>query len=36
MIILQVTKNQGFTMSLEDTLLEKPQGAGQIGHSKLF
>ena len=26
MIILKVTKNQGFTLSLEDTLFEKPQG----------
>ena len=25
MIILKVTKNQGFTLSLEDTFLEKPQ-----------
>ena len=24
MVILKVTKNQGFTLSLEDTLLEKP------------
>ena len=28
-IILEVTKNQGFTLSLEDTIFEKPQG-GQI------
>ena len=26
-IILKVTKNQGFTLSLEDTFFEKPQGA---------
>ena len=26
MIILLVTKNQGFTLSLEDTFLERPQG----------
>ena len=26
MIILKVTKNQDFTLSLEDTLFEKPQG----------
>ena len=26
MIILKVTKIQGFTLSLEDTLLEKSQG----------
>ena len=24
--ILKVTKNQGFTLSLEDTILKKPQG----------
>ena len=28
MIILKVTKNQGFVLSLEDTFFEKPQGAG--------
>ena len=27
MIILKVTKNQGFTLRLEDTFLEKPQGS---------
>ena len=26
MIILEVTKNQGFALSLENTILEKPQG----------
>ena len=26
MIILKVTKNQGFTLSVEDTVLKKPQG----------
>ena len=26
MIILKVTKKPGFTLSLEDTFLEKPQG----------
>ena len=26
MIILKVTKKQSFTLSLEDTFLEKPQG----------
>ena len=26
MIILKVTKKQGLTLSIEDTLLEKPQG----------
>ena len=33
MIIFNVTKNQGFTFSLEDSFLEKPKwrrGAGQI------
>ena len=30
MIISKVTKNQRFTLSLEDTVLEKPQGGGQI------
>ena len=29
MIILKITKNQGFNLSLEDTVFEKPQG-GQI------
>ena len=29
MIRLKVTKNEGFTLSLEDTFLQKPQG-GQI------
>ena len=27
-IILKVTKNQGFTLPLEDTIFEKPQGGG--------
>ena len=35
MIILKVTKNQGFTLSLEDTFFEKPQG-GQIDPQGLF
>ena len=26
MVILKVTKNQGFTLSLDDTFLKKPQG----------
>ena len=26
MMILKVTKNKGFTLSLEDTIFEKPQG----------
>ena len=30
MIILKVTKYQGFILSLEDTFLEKPQGGGSI------
>ena len=29
MIILKVTKNQGFTLCLEDTIFEEPQGEGQ-------
>ena len=29
MIILKVTKKKGFTPSLENTVLKKPQGAGQ-------
>ena len=29
MIILKVTKNQGFTLSLESAFLEKPQGKGE-------
>ena len=29
MIILKVLKNQGFTLCLEDTTFEKPQGGGQ-------
>ena len=30
MIMLKVTKNQGFTLSIEDAFFEKPQGGGQI------
>ena len=30
MIILKVTKKQGFTLCLEDTLLEKPQSGGLL------
>ena len=30
MIILKVTKNQGFTLSLEYLVFKKPQGAGQV------
>ena len=29
MIILKVIKNQGFTVSLEDTFFEKPRGRGE-------
>ena len=37
MIILKVTKNQGFNLSLEDTFLEKPQGGGgQINPQSRF
>ena len=43
MIILKVTKKQGFTLSLENTFLEKPRGGGgggggggQIDPSQLF
>ena len=34
MIILKDTKNQGFTLSLEDTCVEKTrgEGRGQIDH----
>ena len=31
MIILKVTKNQGFTLSLEDTVFEKSEGGGREG-----
>ena len=30
MIILKVKKKQGFTLSVENTFLGKPQGRGQI------
>ena len=36
MIILKVTNNHGFTLSLEDTLFEKPQGEGQIDTPSRF
>ena len=36
MIILKFTKNQSFTLSLEDTLFEKPQGRGEIDHPSRF
>ena len=35
MIILKVPKNQGFTLSLEDTFLEKPQGGGGGGGGQI-
>ena len=37
-MILKVTKNQGFTLSLEDTFFEKPQGrgGGQIDRPSRF
>ena len=35
-IILKVTKKQGFSLSLEDTLFEKPQGGGQIDPPQPF
>ena len=31
MIILRVTENKNFTLALEDTYLEKPQGKGVSG-----
>ena len=35
MIIFKVTKNQGLTLSLEDTFFETPQGGrGQIDPSR--
>ena len=34
-VLLKVTKNQGSTLSLEDTFFEKPQGV-QIDHPQLF
>ena len=36
MIILKVTKDQGFTLSLEDKYFEKPQGWGQIDPSAVL
>ena len=30
MILLKVTKTQGFTLSLEDTVFGKPKGGGVI------
>ena len=35
MIMLKVTVNQGFTLSLEDTLFEKPEGE-QGGEGVVF
>ena len=36
MIILKATKNQGFTLSLEDTFLEKSQGGVKLPPPKAF
>ena len=36
MIVPKVTKKQGFTLSLENTDLEKPHGERQIELSQLF
>ena len=36
MITLKVTRNQGFTPSLEDTFFEKPHGRGSIWPPKHF
>ena len=36
MIILQVIKNQGFTLCLEDTLFEKSKGGGQIDPPQVY
>ena len=33
-IILKVTKNQGFTIPLEDTFFKKPQGGGGGGRGE--
>ena len=30
MIILKVAKNQGFTLSLQDTIFDKPQEGGGV------
>ena len=35
-IILKVTKKQGFTSSVENTVLKKPQGGDQIDSPSLF
>ena len=35
-MILKVTKNQGFTLSVEDTFFEKPQGWCQIDPPSRF
>ena len=34
MIILKVTKNKGFTLSLENTFFEKPQGGVKVFYFK--
>ena len=33
---IKVTKNQGFTLSLENIILEKPQGSGNLPLQHLF
>ena len=35
-IVVKVTKNQGFTKSLENTILKKPQGVKLNPHSQYF
>ena len=34
-ITLKVAKNQGFTLSLEDTFFKKPQGGGEGGGGQI-
>ena len=36
MIMLKITKNQGFTLSLEDTVFEKPQGVLKLTPTQPF
>ena len=35
-IIIKVAKNQGFTLSPEDTFLEKPKGGGGVSNGRPF
>ena len=35
-VILKITKNQGFTLSLEDTLFEKPQGGQMVNRVNIL